>query len=380
MSERFKKKLQAYTEGQLSEQEHQEMEAELEKMEIYQEYLNEMTGTTEETSLIEQKAVKRGKKKSLMANVFNTIGAFIAIAMISSLITNLYFGIGSNTRSEQLREAVEVAVLTTMPNMSTNGVSSATTLWLQLYQDTRLVRTLGNERLDIGELSMRHDVFSRVNSFHLPWEARNNVPFIQYPSDENNPSWSLSAFQQLEQLPEGTMMELYLSFDRTMSMEEVFDLFRGRDVDIRWMAVERGLPLAGRLIIGGSQLGIPGDSYLLRRHWTIEEMEPVQQGAWTITGSSSFIESPQPFEGVEFREMEFLQALEIMQQHPQVTRNFYWDNFDESVAHIHEHGINIFGAVITGPRNALLQLRDEDWIEWAEVGQVEFLNWGNHWE
>jgi len=61
-----------------------------------------------------------------------------------------------------------------------------------------------------------------------------------------------------------------------------------------------------------------------------------------------------------------------------VTRQFLShsrSNFDESVAFIHENGIQIIGVLITGPRNELLGLEGEPWIQQARVGEVTFLNW-----
>lgn len=62
MSEEFKEKLKRYGEGTLPDEDRDEVERELEKMEAYQAYLDELMGEEERASS-EDKNIKFGKGK-----------------------------------------------------------------------------------------------------------------------------------------------------------------------------------------------------------------------------------------------------------------------------------------------------------------------------
>lgn len=62
MSEEFKEKLRKYGEGTLADEDRDEVERELEKMEAYQAYLDELMGEEKQASS-EDKSIKFGKSK-----------------------------------------------------------------------------------------------------------------------------------------------------------------------------------------------------------------------------------------------------------------------------------------------------------------------------
>lgn len=62
MSEEFKEKLRRYGEGTLADEDRDEVERELEKMEAYQAYLDELMGE-EKPAPDEEKSIKFGKGK-----------------------------------------------------------------------------------------------------------------------------------------------------------------------------------------------------------------------------------------------------------------------------------------------------------------------------
>ena len=380
MSEDFKKKLQQYRDGTLSEHEYESIEAELEKVEIYQQFLGEMMDEERNAPVLEKKLVKQGKKRSLVANVFSTVTLLFGVWIVGMILSGLYYGWNGMDRMENTQEALQVAIQTTLPNVQTESFATESTSPFRMRQRTHLIRQIGNDRIDLGELTA-HYLFTRLNVVsELPLSMRSNSPSFMTPTGDpveaEERFWNVEgAFIPLEQLPEGTMAELYLSFTQTMTMEELFELFRGRDLEINWMAVDIGSESGGF----STRIGIPGESYLLRSNF--ETVSSTSEGR--ITTNLSFISHPERFGDVAFRESEFLTALAIMQAHPSITRHFFRSpelTFDEAVEYIHKNGIYIYGAVVTGPRNDLLELRNEEWIAHAQVREVRFLNWGQLWE
>ena len=45
------------------------------------------------------------------------------------------------------------------------------------------------------------------------------------------------------------------------------------------------------------------------------------------------------------------------------------------IDYVKEHGVNIYGAVVTGPSKEILKLREEPWVSAVYVGEVKLWNW-----
>ena len=403
MSEDFKRKLEQYEEGTLSEQEQLEMEAELEKMETYQTYLDEIMKDKEMVEgnrLDERKMIKKGKRKSLIVNVSNTIFAFIGLYLIGFIISGFYYNSGNPNRFDRYREAIEVSVAATMPNVSVRGGGMDVNRPFMMTIQSEFTRQVGSENYFIGGLEGRF-FFS---NFHLtsgiPRSMRMNPPRITYPINLEAPEdwfkchegsdcerelaeailwheWNLrgEAFNQLENLPEGTVAEVFISFDEFMTTEAVFRLFEDREMELRWLAVES----SNAHEWNNASVGFPYEGFSLREDHIITN--ETRGGLFnSLTGWGSEWHGFEPFGDEKRREDEFLRALKLMQRYSNISREFTWMlslNLDETITHIEETGVRIPGVVVTGPTRELLALQEEPWVRQVEAGEVALWNWNS---
>lgn len=305
MSEDFKKKLQEYAEGNWPETEQVAMEAELEKSGAYRGLLDEMVQDGVEKPLDkERKIIRKGRRKFLRLNVASVIASLLGLYFLGMMLSYLYYGGDVFGFMSEKREAIDVAILTTQPNIRSNGGSAGHSSSFRIDFTSQLIRTLGNEAIPVGEID-GYFLFSRMsgNTVFPPslWFTNRGISYPMEEVSAADAEWMTEpAFRHLHQLPEGTMAELYITFDQSRETEDVFALLRNRGIVLRWMAVATEVP-EGEFFSGWADIGIPGDHYLLSHNWV------------QTSPNSGMIDSPDPLEAVEFREQEFLDALAIMQ-------------------------------------------------------------------
>ena len=104
----------------------------MEKLEEYQAYVNEMMdnerssdaapphaadGQTGLSPKKEKRIVRRGKWRARISNTLTVISAFLAIFVISSIITALFYGVGDPSRNDKYRDAIASAISISKPNI-----------------------------------------------------------------------------------------------------------------------------------------------------------------------------------------------------------------------------------------------------------------------
>lgn len=375
MSEELKNKLKAFAEGTLSQSEHQRMEEELEKAELYHQYLDEILG---ENTIPEpdynKKIVKNGKRRARFSNVASTLGILLSLYVLASILTAVFFTVGSPNRLERYREALNVSVLATLPNtrLSSGGIRVHFPAGAEF--DFDLEKPVGHEIIPQGRIHGNFFYFQANVLIDRPFSS--NPLTIMHPDLNDADEWQdFSGFDRLHQLPEGTMGEMAISFTEFLSMKEVFTLFKDRDIDLRWMGIDSGNH-------SWAEVGIPHDGFWLDRDLELVERSYERRfGFSRVVGSLHTRFIAQPFQDIEFREEEFRQALEIMEKYPAISRNFLFSTPPSQIlGYISENGIRIPGVIITGPTPELLALEGEEWINHAQLGDVTFLNWPQHFE
>lgn len=376
MSDDFKRKLESYTNGNLSDDERKEVEQELDKMEIYQAYVDEMMegkGSDKESNVNEKKLVKRGKWKARFFNTTITIAVLFVFLIISSILTTVYYTQGNPYRTDVYREVMEVSVETFIPNVTMRNSSINTGAFFTAeYSNNNLVRLVGNDEVDIG--NMQASFFFSFPNIELP-NGADSFPMLIYPEDEE--SSQADGFVQLENLPEGTVSELYISFSDYMTTDEVLALFEGENMLPRWFAVDVGYG-EGEYIYE-TPVGFPYDGYFLQMNNELVSREEEKTGLFGSVVSEAWQqEGFEAYGDGEARNGEFIQALSLLEQYPRVTEQFMWtttDRLKEKISYIGEHGVRIYGVVVTGPSKELLKLADEEWVRSAAIGETRLWNW-----
>ncbi len=187
MGEDFKRKLQDYAEGKLTDEEREEVEREMEKMEVYQAYLEEVITHSDQeladeggerqtthnhmpaSSLKEAVIIRRGKWKARIMNVFTVLTVLLVLTVISTIITGVFYGSGTPDRMKAYRDVVESAVAVSYPNVKVNMNGSGNVFFTMDFTG-KLNKRVGDEEIAVGDFSMRF-LMNLASAPNITWQG-----------------------------------------------------------------------------------------------------------------------------------------------------------------------------------------------------------------
>ncbi|AWB44073.1 hypothetical protein DCC85_07485 [Paenibacillus sp. CAA11] len=389
MTEDFKARLKAYEKGELEQEEKLRMEAEFEKLEIYQAYLDELMGEETRVSVQysqrhqgesgkssktakEYRILRRGKWKMRWNTLLTMFSLFIIVWFVTYVVSVIYYSTGKPNRAELIRDVVSSAVAVTQPNRTVNMNEGSS--WFSLQISGELSKRIGSESKITGEMT-QHFLFSWARtgedtSFEDQPQARGGLFCLpgKGPYDYSE-VWS-----KLDKLPEGTVTEAYLSLDRYFSTDELLALFKGRDVDVVWMAARTGQE--GASAEGDSEvqqpMGFPATPIWHEDDYTIISRQVTDKG----TAVSRRSPSVDVYGSGKIRNENFLKTLKLIGQHPSMVRLTAPSvDFKAAANYVEKNGVQLYGVVITGPTKEILKLKQEKWISFVRLGESELWNW-----
>lgn len=402
MTDEFKRRLRQYAEGTLSEPERAEMEAELEKLEAYQQALEEVMEETGERSgrlskaagtdkeeigsrqealsadkrsseLRERKILRKGKWRARFSNALTAVALLIAATFIGGVVTSLFYGVGEPNRMSVYQDVIRSAVALTQPNTDLH-LSGQGNAFLTADLTGPMVKKIGASYETVGRYSLRM-LLSWPGVPKAEWTADIQAPSFYYPDDASR-SGSRSDWTRLEKLPEGTVAEAYVSLNRLFDTDELLKLLEEKGIEPVWFAVDGGGQRGAESTVI-RPVGFPANPV-----WLHEEMQVVSEteerrgwfGKTFTRGSVS--PSLNVYGSGEVRERNFRNSLTFLQQYPSLTAMAApWLKPDQLEAHIVSAGVKLFGVVLTGPTKELLRLREEGWVAELQVGEVRLWNW-----
>ncbi|WP_181351254.1 anti-sigma factor [Thalassobacillus sp. CUG 92003] len=364
MSDDFKKRLDDYAEGKLSSEEEMELNKELEKMEQYQAHLDEQMGPNKKNIDFEhynkkqQKILKRGKWKARFQNGLTAIGILIIVTLLCSFLTTAFYALGN--RGEVYNDVIKSTIAFTKPNSKVISESFSPNTFFTMNWSGELSKEIGDDIETSNKYNMNF-------LFHSPWSMDNQLKnkqsdYFISPNHNDNPK---NDWDKLENLPEGTVVEAYISFDQFYTTSQVFNRLQGQNYRPVWFAVESGQNKENENSnnIHNSTIGMP--------------LIPVNQSSTSESGNGS-ISSQQVINSPENRNDKFIQTLRLMRDYEHISEEIIADpsfNLDNTIRFIEENGVNIYGAVITGPTKEILNLQDEGWVSDVSVGESRLWNW-----
>lgn len=400
MSEEFKEKLRKYSEGKLPEEEQAELEQELERLEVYQGYVNEimeredrLSGQQKEDISKgkgqgkgkkshpgrEKRIIRRGKWRARIANTFTVLSAFLAFSIISGIITAVFYSTGN--RGEIYSDVVSSAIAVSRPNTIVH-LNSDGNVFFTMDLSGKLLKQIGGETVDVGSFSTPFLLgLGGVSKFSWTDERSGGSYYFQYP-ETGQDSGSLRSdggeWRKLEKLHEGTVAEAYVSLDRLYSTDELLKKLEPLNLRPVWFAADAGQ--SKREHFAGTPLGFPYNPL-----WHADDMKVTQTSeekrGWfgKITSSSSVSPGVESYGDGALREENFMNTLHLLQQHKRITRNVApFIELDESISYLEEHGVQLYGAVVTGPVKELLKLKEDEWISNMRIGEVRLWNWSDN--
>ncbi|MCE7792564.1 anti-sigma factor [Salipaludibacillus sp. CUR1] len=374
MSEDFRKKLEAYERGELSENEMEEMKKELEKFKSYRDHLDKMENKKKETKA----GGSRNKKwKKHLRTAFIALALFLVFSIVSSVLTAVYYSWGDPSRADNYRNVIDHTLTVTDPYGYLGATSTNATPFFGLKTTRELSKQVGHDTIKAGdmEVNFRFSLMSFPER-HETGHVSHNTPALVLPEAEG---WELAEWDKLEQLADGTVVSAFVSFAEFQETEEVFQLFEDKEIDITWLAVNTGVEAEDEWDEGivFDPVGFPsfpiwheGDMILNSR-----EEEKGLFGSRIVSESFS---SPDYNAGEgEVLHKQFLKTLYFLQEHERKANNLYFGDLklSERINFLENYGVFHYGAVITGPTKEILQLQDEPLITRMEVDEISFWNW-----
>ena len=378
MDNEFKRKLEAYENGELSDSELEDFEKELEKLESYQEFLEENSTQGMKDSIVnetkQQKILRRSKWKARLQTAFSALGIILIFTIISSFLTAGYYSWGTPSRADVLRNVIDQTLTVTNPYGYLGGTSTNANPFFGLEAVRDLNKTVGNETVKVGELKAKF-LFSMMSFPEQEYfgNVQGNTPTFSYPGvgDRNVSDW-----KRLEQLPEGTVVSAYLSFDELIDTEKVFQLFEGRDMDLIWLAVDTGLKEKDEGVIL-DPIGFPSSPIWHDDDMILDSREE-EKGLFGSKIISEGHSSPEYTVGdQDVLHEQFLKTLTFLKDHERKANKLYFGKLDISkrIKYLESHGFQHYGVVLTGPTKEVLKLQEETWVSELVVDEVSFWNW-----
>ncbi|MBP1996878.1 anti-sigma factor [Paenibacillus eucommiae] len=392
MSEEFKRKLQDYADGKLADADREEVEREIEKMEVYQTYLEEHVakGSTSiheqnvvrsDPPIREKRIIRRGKWKARLTNTLTVLLILLAVTIVSSISTGLFYGRGEPNRMEIYRDVVSTTVALTRPNVEVH-LNGQMNLFFTMDLSGKLQKKIGDAQSVIGDFAipflwaqpglvtttLNESSSNGSGHFYNP-----NIKGLESERHMGSGDWGM-----LEKLPEGTVAEVFLSFDRLFTTDELLKLFENKNMIPTWFAADTGpekTPDDSGVVF--NPVGFPYFPIWHYDDMNTRSSTEVKRGLLgkTVTSVSA---SPgiDAYGDGEIRNENFMKSLHLLQEHKSVAKKIApFLKIDEVITYLEENGVKLYGAVITGPTKELLQLRQEAWVKEMVLGEVRLWNW-----
>ncbi|SES94795.1 Sigma factor regulator N-terminal [Salinibacillus kushneri] len=352
-------------------------------MEVYQSYLDEELGEKKEKTLSNsqnyQKILRKGKWKARITNAGTAIGILILIAFISSIINVILYSWGDPDRIEVYNDVIKSTLAVTQPNIDArSGGSSVGYFFLNNKRD--LKKRIGNEYEKVGSFEMNFlygiPLFEPIVEKDI-----NQNPMFYYPVKdvalEDKQEWS-----RLEHLPEGTVVEAFVSLDQPYSTEDLLSLLENyQTIEPVWFAVETGIEKeeAEQKGPGATEaIGFPSQPIWHPEDLNVMSRKTEDTGFFSrVTSESGSLPPVEEYGSAELRNENFMHTLELMADHKGMVKQVARLNdlrLDERIHYLNNEGVHIYGIVITGPTKEILELKGENWITNLTIGEVRLWN------
>ncbi|KAJ50594.1 hypothetical protein CTM_16657 [Clostridium tetanomorphum DSM 665] len=379
----FKQKLKDYTEGNLSDDEKKSIEIELQKLEDYQEFLDEQLNMDDKNNSKETcfehkngaKIIKISKWKARMQNAFTVIGIFIIFTIISGIITSIFYGSGEPNRMEIYRDVVTSTIAITEPNVKFGSSGTSIGSFFTAKITGELEKHIGSDYIRTGEININF-FLGKIGYPKKNWlNTQNNGLFFSYPKSSNNDAM-VKDWKKLEKLPEGTVAEASISFDKFYETDEILKKFEHKQVSPVWFAVDTGFEYKDFI---DEPIGFPYNPIWHSDDMTLTTKTEKKGILFSkIVFKSKSSPSVDAYGSGKLRNENFIKTLDFLNQHNKITSkvsSISKLDLQKRIDYIHSNGVKIYGMVITGPSKEILKLKQEQWIKGINVGDVQLWNW-----
>ncbi|MFS0655041.1 anti-sigma factor [Bacillus sp. 179-C3.3 HS] len=352
MNEEFNKRWEKYNNGEMNEEEMTAFEEELEENEkrLSQE-LNDSDWSDFSISPEKQRAILQyGKRKSYLRISVLAVISTLIILPLCTLGSYLYYGVGgAESKGNHFMETAAVTVALTKPNVAIDmrDLKGQVKLF-GMNTELKLRKQIGNQTEAIGskQIEMFFDRLKQPTVSYYGDSPLDTEEFFSHPSTKEDSS-KKQALTTLDKLPEGTVSEVYVSYDRAYAPKDVYDSAKKYDMKVLWNAIKTEDSLGEQQ----RPIGFPGKD-------------------------ATFLKDLQHASKTE--EDQFKDALSYVNQHPNWAKAISGRpelDLSNRIRYINENGVTMYGSVVTGPTKEIEKFVKTKRIKSAIVSEVELWNW-----
>ncbi|MDP4088941.1 MAG: anti-sigma factor [Bacillota bacterium] len=340
------------------------MEEELEKLELYQEFLEEQeeVGASRQRDLQEikervnknqEKIIRKSKWRARFVNACITLALLCILPIIFQVVTFGYYRSGNPSKQVIYTNAIYAAVETTRPNSEVHSSTYKEGIFFSGEMGVKYLKKVGKESIDTGELRLKFLFNNPSVVLDNPANPSgvNNQFFVFGPVMYNDSTM----WNTLEKLPEGTVTEVYITFNKLYETDAVFDLFRNKDLNLLWLAVDTGTAEKGP----NGVLGFSNSDRLspIRENWLQRKnVGPNYDG--------------------KIRNEHFIDTLKFLNEYKAITNAVApGADIQGALDYVNKNGVKIMGVTVTGPTKEILKLREGDFVGRISVGESRLWNW-----
>ena len=358
-----------YINGRCSKQLEQEMDAHIEQCTSCEARL-EANAVSEQPLPNEQDLKKKGKKLIRNAKIKNRLSSFgtfimlfIALLLLSSLITGIYYT--WNDKIERARLVHQTFFQMTNANVILqNGIANTTPFFTVKYEFD-IEKKVGKEQHNLGDLHPSL-FFNRFNYVSYPDSvSTNNLYFLNRNIDADYSTYK-TAWDTLDKLHEGTVSEVAVTFTESLTYKQLLSILMNYDIDLTWAGIETDRFEAYEyemMYVGADVIGMNERSLF------------DLMNTYGVNGIGDTDDKIR--EQIVKDSLNYLIDNKRYLKHLNRMYPFNALDAEAAIAYIEENGVNLYGAILTGPTKELLKLQNEEKILFATMGEVDFWNWDN---
>lgn len=302
------------------------------------------------------------KWKQRIQIVFLTLLSLVILYGAGLVLTLLYYSGDEENEFGSTRDVPQLAVQAMMPNVQSDGRATSVKPFFRTHSTMQLTSPIGKESTPIGEMEV--DRFFSSSNIELTWKenAHKSMYFVHPDMGSEDPLEDVSneTWNTLEKLPEGTVSELAISFDKPYTVK-----------DADWILWDT---------FGTSEMTPLTTWYALHTGYEKEEELPYLSN-FQLIGFPRYLNGTEmEVQNEKLLEEQVETMMKTLADHKDVLHDLPWYSdkppyFSQRYEYIKKNGVEIYGVVVTGPTKELLKLKDSPHIRFASLGRVELWNW-----
>ncbi|WP_243526370.1 anti-sigma factor [Bacillus pseudomycoides] len=359
-----------YEQGTITAEEQEELENHIETCTICESYLDELLAKTEKVKKRlpplshVQVPFRKVKWKHRLQILAFLLAVYMVIYAVGGILSSIYFQFNNEQKLKEVRDLPALALEATIPNSRVTGGGTKVEAFFRTNGTIDLVKTVGKGEFKLGTIQI--DSFLSSVQVEQKWadSAYHQNLFFVHPKTqqiEHLKESTKKVWEALQKVPDGTVAELAISFDKSYTLQELetilYSVFEAQEIPPTpvWYALDTGLESAHEEDLRLSSFEVLGFPKDLNLH----DLETKQ---------------------LKTTEEQVIEMMRILSQHEETVKRVAQRsskelNLQKQYQYVKKHGVKVYGIVITGPSKELLKLQNSPHVRDATLGDIEFWNW-----